>query len=264
MGVDVSTFNHLLSAGFMTIWNTTPIPRDDIPTTAVPRAHHHSLDSAGALGLVLHWLNSTMQGVSLMQIFALIPSTVSHYLNFALAILLRTLKHIPEGIIQWPAGDKFQELNYLVTARHPLLTGSWHDSCIAQLIYKKLRKETPAGYYLVADTAFPCGTDQIAGRIKAPIKAVQHLPSDKIERENLLAFNWQLLSFCQTAEWGMRTLQDLVEACVRLNNLHAQKVSISQICSVYMPIWVQNEQEEVWAHFESMLFSKQHRNDRVA
>jgi hypothetical protein len=125
MGVDVSTFNHLLSAGFTTIWNTTPIPRDDIPTTAVPRAHRRSLDSAGALGLVLHWLNSTMREVSLMQIFALIPSTVSRYLNFALAILLRTLKHIPEGIIQWPAGDKFQELNYLVTARHPLLTGAF-------------------------------------------------------------------------------------------------------------------------------------------
>jgi hypothetical protein len=31
-----------------------------------------------------------------------------------------------------------------------------------------------------------------------------------------------------------------------------------------MPIWVQNEQEEVWAHFKSMLFSEQRRNDSVA
>jgi hypothetical protein len=58
--------------------------------------------------------------------------------------------------------------------------------------------------------------------------------------------------------------RDLLEACVRLNNFRAQKVGISQIRSVYMPIWIQNEQEEVWAHFENMLFSEQRRNDRVA
>ncbi|KAG2060646.1 hypothetical protein BDR06DRAFT_871942, partial [Suillus hirtellus] len=47
------------------------------------------------------------------------------------------------------------------------------------------------------------GTDQISGHIKAPIKAGQHLPANPIERDKLLAFDHQLLSFCQTAESGM-------------------------------------------------------------
>jgi len=33
--------------------------------------------------------------------------------------------------------------------------GSWHDSKVAQPIYKKLREQTPGRYFLVADTAFP-------------------------------------------------------------------------------------------------------------
>jgi hypothetical protein len=102
MGLDVFTFHHILSSGFATLWNTTPIPCDDTPTTAVPRAHRQSLDAAGALGLVLHWLNLTMREVSLMQIFVLIPTIISCYLHFSLSILLHTLKNIPEAFIQWP------------------------------------------------------------------------------------------------------------------------------------------------------------------
>lgn len=159
--------------------------------------------------------------------------------------------------------------------------GSWHDSQVAQPIYEKLRKDTPDDYYLVADTAFPRGTDQISGRIKAPIKAGQHLPANLIERDKLLAFDRQLLSFHQTAEWGMRALQgsfgrlripldinfseqrqDLREACVRLNNVCACMVGINQIWSVYMPIWQGDEEDQqVWAHFEEMLFSYQRDND---
>jgi hypothetical protein len=35
--------------------------------------------------------------------------------------------------------------------------GSWHSSRVAQPIYKKLLKQTPGGFYLVAETVFPCG-----------------------------------------------------------------------------------------------------------
>ena len=56
--------------------------------------------------------------------------------------------------------------------------GNWHDACVARDIYKKLCTETPDGYYLVCDTAFPCGTNQIQGRIKAPMKDDTRLPSD--------------------------------------------------------------------------------------
>jgi len=41
--------------------------------------------------------------------------------------------------------------------------GSWHDSCIVCPIYRKLHDQTLEGFYLVTDTAFPQGTDQIKG-----------------------------------------------------------------------------------------------------
>lgn len=78
---------------------------------------------------------------------------------------------------------------------------------MARGIYEKLRSETPEGYYLVADTAFPRGSDQIQGRIRAPMKQGQRLPADPQERSRVEQFDKQLLSFRQSAEWGMRSLQ---------------------------------------------------------
>ena len=108
------------------------------------------------------------------------------------------------------------------------------------------------------------------------------LPSDPHLRRQALAFDRQLLSYRQTAEWGNRALQgcfgrlripllinynelhgDILEICSRLCNLRTRKVGINQIRSVYMPIWKANEQEEIWLTFESMLFSDQRKNDRV-
>lgn len=85
--------------------------------------------------------------------------------------------------------------------------GSWHDSRVARPIYEKLRTETPEGYYLVTDTTFPCGTDQIHGRIRAPMKEGTRLSGNALERTEMLAFDRQLLSLRQAAEWGNRALQ---------------------------------------------------------
>ncbi|CAA7266076.1 unnamed protein product [Cyclocybe aegerita] len=125
MGIDVSTFEYLLQSGFALLWNTTPIPRPDQPMTAPPRVNSRSLDPAGGLGLILHYLNLTMRDVSLMEIFALIPSTVNRYLDFCLDILLSVLRQIPKGVIRWLEGDEFQENNSLIVARHPLLMGAF-------------------------------------------------------------------------------------------------------------------------------------------
>ncbi len=116
--------------------------------------------------------------------------------------------------------------------------GSWHDSCVARPIFARLKNEVPDGYFLIADTAFPRGTSSIAGKIKAPVKAGKYIPAACNEQEAVLAFNRQLLSYRQTAEWGMQTLQEsfgrlrvplpiesvdarrqLIETCIRLNNL---------------------------------------------
>ncbi|KAF7340349.1 hypothetical protein MVEN_01954100 [Mycena venus] len=340
MGFDVATFDKILDAGFGVAWDTKPIPRADAPNTGATRPGARSLDASGALGLVLHYLNSTMREISLQQIFALIPSTVSRYITFGLNLLLYILRRMPDARIHWPENeDEFSGYNKLIVARHPRLTGafasvdglkllcqtsdnpeienatfngwlsehfitnviafvplgtviaakinapgSWHDSRVAQPIYEKLRTRTPDGFYLVADTAFPRGAQQIEGKIRAPIKAGQRMQGTVAEIEERLAFDRELLSYRQTAEWGMRGLQgsfgrlripleinrqrecgDLIEICLRLNNLRARLVGINQIRNVYIPLWKQNrEDEEVWSHFESMMFKDQRRSDRVA
>lgn len=126
--------------------------------------------------------------------------------------------------------------------------GSWHDAHVARPIFNQLRDETPEGYYLVADTAFPRGAADIAGAIKAPIKQGQQLPEDPQEYCAAISFNRELLSYRQTAEWGMRGLQgsfgrlrlplninddegrgDFLEICARMNNVRASLVGINQI-----------------------------------
>ncbi|KAG6913460.1 hypothetical protein DXG01_006709 [Tephrocybe rancida] len=339
MGFDVATFDYILNSGFASAWYWTPIPRPDTPATAAPRPGGRSLNAPGALGLVLHYLNSTMREISLQQIFALIPTTVSRYVTFALNILLGVLRRLEEAEIRYPTGDEeFQELNELIVARHPRLTGafasidglklpvqtsadedvenatyngwlsehfvssvlafspkgpiiaaklnapgSWHDAHVAQPIFEKLRMKTPEGYYMVADTAFPRGTSQIDGRIRAPVKAGQRLQGTAEEIQEKMAFDRELLSYRQTAEWGNRTLQgsfgrlrvpldinnaesrgDLLETTVRLHNLRCRRVGYNQIQSVYVPMWRSTmEEEEIWLNFENMVFADQRRNDRV-
>jgi hypothetical protein len=118
MGLDVPTFGYLLTFGFSKCWYDTRIPREDVNTHGTPHASRRSLDAAGALGLVLHDLNSTMHEISLQQIFALIPTTVSRYITFALQILLFTLRDVRDAIIQWPWGDDFECYSSLVVACH--------------------------------------------------------------------------------------------------------------------------------------------------
>ena len=107
MGIDVATFSHLLDQGFAETWDSTPIPRNDVSLGAFPHIDWRSLDAAGALGLVLHYLASTMHKLSLQQIFGLIPTTVSRYLSFSLQILLTVLRKIPTARIEWPCGETF-------------------------------------------------------------------------------------------------------------------------------------------------------------
>lgn len=154
---------------------------------------------------------------------------------------------------------------------------------IAQSIYRKLENDTPDRYYLVADTAFPRGTRSIAGRIQAPLKSGQQLPQDPGEHEVLLSHNHQLLSYRQTAEWGMRQLQasfgclripldvndpvgrgELLETCIRSMNVCAVRVGISQIRTVYMRCWKDAEDEDIWDNFKNVLFGDLCRRDRVS
>ena len=162
--------------------------------------------------------------------------------------------------------------------------GSWHDSRVAQPIYEKLLKETPDGFYLVADTAFPRGTEEIEGRIMAPIKTGQRMCGTDEEIEERFAYDRELLSYRQTAEWGMRSIQgsfgrlrlplqindknargDLIEICFRLHNLRTRRIGYNEIEKVYMPEWKKTlDDEEIWNHFEEMVFGDQRQKDRVS
>ena len=121
MSVNTVTFCTILVAGFGNLWYTLPIHCPDTHTTGHPRRQGRSLDAEGGLGL--HWLSSTMQQLSLQQIFTLIPSTVSRYLWFTLSILLKVLRKMPSAAITWPHGDEFLELSSYVSMRHWLLDG---------------------------------------------------------------------------------------------------------------------------------------------
>jgi hypothetical protein len=146
-----------------------------------------------------------------------------------------------------------------------------------------LRTRIPDGYYLVADTAFPRGTQSIAGKIRAPLKSGERVPMDPVARQHALVVNQQLLSYRQTAEWGMRTLRgsfgrlrvplpimsdtrrhSLIEICVRLTNIRTRCVGISQIRSVYEPIWRASEDDSLWLELGNIVFGDIRKRDRVS
>ncbi|CEL62865.1 hypothetical protein RSOLAG1IB_12589 [Rhizoctonia solani AG-1 IB] len=118
LGIDVATFDYLLDLGFCEAWNTRPIKRTDTNQTGSSRIGARSLDAAGGLGLALHYICSTMSEVSLQIIFALVPSTVSRYIDFALEILLEILKQIPEAHLGWPDEAKMRTNSRLINQKH--------------------------------------------------------------------------------------------------------------------------------------------------
>src|ERR1700722_5877773 len=91
MGFNVATFNKILQARFVHQWETQPIPCNDINAAGCVHLRRCSLDAAGTLGLVLHYLTSTAHKTALQEIFALVPATTSCYITHSLKILLLTL-----------------------------------------------------------------------------------------------------------------------------------------------------------------------------
>ena len=100
MGFDVAA-EHIIKSGFACMWYERPIDHLDTMTVGDPQPSVQLLDPWGTLGLVLHYLNSTMHEISLQQIFALIPATISCYITFGLPLLFKTLDNIPEFFIKY-------------------------------------------------------------------------------------------------------------------------------------------------------------------
>jgi hypothetical protein len=122
MGFDVATFDFIIRSGFGVKWFSLPLPRSDAVGAGGVRPGGRSLDAAGALGLTLHYLNSTMREISLQQIFALVPATVSRYITHCLRLLLTTLREMEDARIVWPSSlPKFEHYSSLIRERHPRL-----------------------------------------------------------------------------------------------------------------------------------------------
>lgn len=105
----------------------------------------------------------------------------------------------------------------------------------------------------------------------------------RAEIEEKYLFDCEVVSYRQTAEWGMRSIQgsfgrlrlplsinnihsraNLLEICFRLHNLRTRRIGQNQIQAVYIPEWRRTtEEEEIWTNFEQMLFGDQRRYDRV-
>ncbi|PLW56814.1 hypothetical protein PCANC_01744 [Puccinia coronata f. sp. avenae] len=70
MGLDVATFEAILEH-FDKAWTSSTIPQANVNTHGAPKPNRRSLDSAGGLALILHWLSSSMAAYILRQIFSI-------------------------------------------------------------------------------------------------------------------------------------------------------------------------------------------------
>ncbi|KAH0608266.1 uncharacterized protein H6S33_002318 [Morchella sextelata] len=157
--------------------------------------------------------------------------------------------------------------------------GSWHDAAVSRDLFAQLLLDTPAGYWIIGDTAFPT-SKELKDRIKTPPKtSFNAYPSDIDECRRFIQFNEQLVSARQAAEWGMRCLQGsfgrlklpmpaedaayryrLLEVCSRLHNVRTCLEGINQIRTVYEGVWKSNGE---YSEFQELLFRDIKKNDRI-
>ncbi|KAJ8098904.1 hypothetical protein POJ06DRAFT_144168 [Lipomyces tetrasporus] len=121
-GLSPTTFNYVLDCGFRDAWDKAPVARDDVSAHSEARPHQRSLDADGALGLVLHFLNSSMTQFTLQEVFGIVPSVCSSYLQHGLELLLKVLKTaVPDATIAWPKMTDLQRYASLIRNQHPML-----------------------------------------------------------------------------------------------------------------------------------------------
>ena len=120
LGLDLKTFEEL-SGRFNSYWNNEVVHQDDVNPHGEPQPWRRLLDGSGCLGLVLHWLNSTMAEFSLHQIFGVTPSVCSRYLINGLSHLLQVLRKHPQAQITWPNSETLEMYSSMIEAKFPLL-----------------------------------------------------------------------------------------------------------------------------------------------
>jgi hypothetical protein len=152
-------------------------------------------------------------------------------------------------------------------------------------IYGRLQSQTPEGYCLITDTAFPQGGRGVSLHIRAPYKQGNRVRAESMAHAHqLMRYNMQLTSARQAAEWCIQAIQegyarlklpldvrdndergDIIEIEVRMSNVCTRRVGINQTLQFYVPLWKENEVDaRKWDDFESLLFGDVQRKDRVA
>ncbi|EFP88224.2 uncharacterized protein PGTG_14308 [Puccinia graminis f. sp. tritici CRL 75-36-700-3] len=209
-GLDVQTFDDLLER-FLARWNYLTIDRADVNPFGKPQVARQSLDAAGTLGLVLHWICLTMLSYTLQHLFGVTPAVCSRYLASGMHHLLAVLREHPLAKFD---GQQQNDGHNCILAFAPDGTiimysilnapGSWHDATIAEPLYKQLLDRTPPGYQIISNTAFPRKSERIQACILAPAsKRGDRLPHESVEFARLQLLNEQLVLAQQAAEWGM-------------------------------------------------------------
>jgi hypothetical protein len=76
-------------------------------------------------------------------------------------------------------------------------------------LYNQLVYNTPQGYRILSDTAFPRKAKHMDQQILAPVKRGDRLPETPCSYSRLKVLNDQVVSARQAAEWGMHSIQGL-------------------------------------------------------
>jgi hypothetical protein len=122
MGLDVQTFESIL-VPFNLAWSGTAIPRRDVNPNGAPQPSRWSLDSAGGLALVLHWLSSTMEAYTLQQFFSITAAVCSCDLVLSWDCLLAVLQDLKISRITWPSTKQMCRCySDMIKTKYPLLT----------------------------------------------------------------------------------------------------------------------------------------------
>jgi hypothetical protein len=104
MGIDLATFESIL-VPFNLAWSSSTIPRANVTPVGKPQPHRRSLDAAGGLALIFHWLSSTMAVYMLQQLFSITAAVCLQDLLHARQCLLTVLKDLRITHITWPSSD---------------------------------------------------------------------------------------------------------------------------------------------------------------
>lgn len=124
-------------------------------------------------------------------------------------------------------------------------------------LYQKLREETPDGFRLLADSAFPGGSS-VNGSAK-----ILRVPKENSREYDRRQRQWYdaITRQRQAVEWGMRSIQSafqrlriplpsdheqrrkILNVIFRLHNFRVSEVNVSQIRSVYYDPYIERNDD---------------------